>query len=102
MNMPASLRKQPMSDTTAEKRDASQPDAFSAQRLEDVRLAERVQHALCTTGYAILRGLDVTVHDGIVILRGRVPSYHMKQVAQESARAITGIRQLRNQVEVFG
>jgi osmotically-inducible protein OsmY len=47
-----------------------------------------------------LRRLIVTVNDGEVVITGRVTSYYMKQLAQETVRPIVGERRLRNRVEV--
>jgi osmotically-inducible protein OsmY len=70
------------------------------QSLEDLRLAERVERALRATGYGPLRGIEVTVHGRLVILGGRVPSYHLKQVAQTTALAVPGVHHARNDLEV--
>ena len=53
-----------------------------------IRLAERVRHALRRTGYSALTRIDVLVRPGAVVLKGRVISYHMKQLAQETARQV--------------
>ena len=47
-----------------------------------------------------LRRLVVTVHEDEVVITGRVTSYYMKQLAQETVRPVLGQRQLRNRVEV--
>jgi osmotically-inducible protein OsmY len=86
--------------TDAEKADLQTSAQLLTQTLEDLRLAERVEHALRATGYGPLRGMEVTVHERLVILRGRVPSYHLKQVAQATALAVPGAQQVRNDLEV--
>jgi osmotically-inducible protein OsmY len=70
------------------------------QSREDLRLAERIEHALRATGYGPLRGIAVTVHAHLVILGGGVPSYYMKQVAQAAALSLPGASQVRNDLEV--
>jgi osmotically-inducible protein OsmY len=67
---------------------------------EDLCVAERVERALRATGYPPLRAVEVSVCGQLVILRGRVPSYYMKQFAQAAALALPGVRELRNDVEV--
>ncbi len=47
-----------------------------------------------------LRRLSVTSTDHEVVITGRVTSYYMKQLAQESIRSSLGSRRLLNQVEV--
>jgi osmotically-inducible protein OsmY len=70
------------------------------QCLEDLHLAERVQRALCALGHRHLREIQVTAHARLVILKGRVPSYYLKQLAQDTALAVPGAHQIRNDLEV--
>ena len=70
------------------------------QSQEDLCLAERVERALLATGYGPLRGIEVTVHARLIILGGRVSSYHLKQVAQTTALAVPGAHQVRNDLDV--
>ena len=63
-------------------------------------MAERVERALCATGYGPLRDVTVTVHSRLLILGGQVPSYHLKQVAQAAALAVTGAHRVRNDLAV--
>jgi osmotically-inducible protein OsmY len=67
---------------------------------QDPRLAQRIEHALRASGYWPLRGIEVTVHEHLVILAGRVPSYYLKQIAQETALSASGVDQVRNDLEV--
>lgn len=81
----------------------AQPDrgiAPEAQRLEDLRLAERVERALCATGYGFLRAARVSVVARKVVLEGQVPSYYLKQVAQATALAVPGVHLVRNDLDV--
>jgi osmotically-inducible protein OsmY len=78
----------------------NQQAAVLAQSLVDLCLAERVERALHATGFAPLRAVEVSVTGEFVILRGRVPSYYMKQLAQAVAMEVEGIRELRNDVQV--
>ncbi len=90
----------------AHERPVGETDAVRAAALlswpspEDLRLAQRVAHALRGTGYGPLRGVEVTVHERVVTLGGRVPSFHLKQVAQEAALAVPGAHQIHNDLEV--
>jgi len=70
------------------------------QSPEDRHLAERVGHALRSTGYSALGGVEVSVTARTVLLEGRVPSYYLKQVAQAAALALTGAHQFRNDLDV--
>jgi hypothetical protein len=56
--------------------------------------------ALTASPHAYLRQLVVTVNDSEVVITGRVPSYYLKQMAQEALRPSLGCRRLRNHVLV--
>ena len=59
-----------------------------------------VELALRATGYPALRNLGVGVRDGVVSIRGRVPSYHMIQMATAAAMCVAGIREVRIELDV--
>jgi hypothetical protein len=61
------------------------------------RLAEdRLRHS----NYLELRNVSCVYHEGVLTLRGRVPSYHIKQIAQSLLYEVDGILELNNQLEV--
>jgi osmotically-inducible protein OsmY len=72
----------------------------AAQGAEGDHLAERVEVALRATGYRPLHAVEVSVPGRVVVLRGRLPSYYLKQLAQAAALGVPGVRELRNDVEV--
>lgn len=71
-----------------------------AQRTEDLGLAQRISLALQRTGYRMLGAIEVTVHARSVRLVGRVPSYYLKQLAQETVLALAGTHELHNGLKV--
>ena len=75
--------------------------ALLMQSVEDLRLAERVQCALRTTGYRELCNTDVTVQAGMVKLAGRVSSYFLKQLAQMAVQDVTGTQRIQNDLIVL-
>jgi osmotically-inducible protein OsmY len=68
--------------------------------IEDLRMAERVEHALRATGHAPLNGIQVNVRATLVTLRGQLPTYYLKQIAQTTALAIPGVRRVNNKLTV--
>lgn len=60
----------------------------------------RLCQALRKTGYPVLRNIEIHVCEGLLILKGQVPTYHMKQVAQSVAKTIDGVEGIENQVIV--
>jgi osmotically-inducible protein OsmY len=73
-----------------------------ARETEGASLAQRVVSALAATGRLRLPELDVSASDGEVTLRGRVPSYYQKQVAQTAALHVPGVRGVHNELDVAG
>lgn len=66
----------------------------------DAALLDAVAHALRRTGYSPLRDVQVECERGRVVLSGRVPSYHLKQMAQTVALEIAGVLRLQNDIDV--
>jgi len=71
------------------------------QSVKDHSLAHLVGCALRTSSYGPLRSIGVSVNAGVVRLAGQVPSYYMKQVAQETALGIPGTQQIQNKLNVI-
>jgi hypothetical protein len=60
-------------------------------------LAER---CLRSNPYLALRNISCEWLDGVLVLRGCLPSYYLKQVAQEAVASLEGIERIDNQIEV--
>lgn len=69
-------------------------------RRTDDDLRERIGRAFRESGYPRLRTLTVDVEGGMVVLRGRVPSYYFKQVAQTVAMNAVRPAAIRNDLDV--
>lgn len=63
-------------------------------------LYHRVTAALLQSGYAALSFIGCDVEQNRVILRGSVPSYHLKQQAQACAQRVEGIGAIENRLVV--
>jgi osmotically-inducible protein OsmY len=59
-----------------------------------------IRHALDTTSHGWLHLVAVATDGDVVVLRGRVPSFYLKQMAQATALAVPGVAALRNELEV--
>jgi hypothetical protein len=59
-----------------------------------------VEDRLSRSGYLALR--DVSCHDrgGVIVLRGRLPSQYLKQVAQTLASGVEGVNRVVNLIKV--
>jgi osmotically-inducible protein OsmY len=50
--------------------------------------------------YHVLRSVLCEFQHGILTLRGRLPTFFHKQMAQEAVGGLAGVRQVVNQIEV--
>jgi osmotically-inducible protein OsmY len=64
------------------------------------RIEEAVKNRLQESAYPSIKHLDCEFDDGILVLRGRLPSFFEKQVAQETVAGLDGIKEIVNCVEV--
>jgi osmotically-inducible protein OsmY len=63
-------------------------------------LLQRVERRLRESPYYYLRAIQCDCHDGDVTLRGRVPSFYLKQTVQVLVEKIDGVQQVINLVDV--
>jgi len=63
-------------------------------------LAGRIAEVFSASGYPVLRGVVVEHHEGVVVLRGRVPTFYLKQVAQTVASKVPGVDLVVNHLQV--
>jgi len=65
-------------------------------------LAETAQDHLRRSPYSAIRRVSCEHRHGTLVLRGRLTSYYLKQVAQETVVGLDGVVQVINEVEVEG
>ena len=79
---------------------------FPPQEHEAVLSKERplvqaeAQSRLRKSHYHELRFVSCEFHEGVLTLRRRVSSYHLKQLAQELIRRLDGAEEVNNRLEV--
>ena len=63
---------------------------------------ELIEHCLRTNSYSALRTVSCECVNGVVVLRGCLPTYYLKQVAQEAVTQLEleGVVWIDNQIEV--
>jgi osmotically-inducible protein OsmY len=69
----------------------------TVRRAEPADLAER---ALRNSPYLALRNIACECRDGMLTLRGCLPTYYLKQVAQAVVARVEGVRHVVNEIEV--
>jgi osmotically-inducible protein OsmY len=65
-------------------------------------LVDAVRTALQETGRGWLRRIVVSVEAEAIVLRGTVPSFYLKQMAQTIAMGVSGSAVMRNELLVDG
>ena len=82
----------------ARNRASAQPATPS--RLPQPGLRELAEGRLRRNPYLALRNVSCDCRGGVLVLRGRLPSYYLKQVAQEAVAHLEGVQGVENQIEV--
>jgi hypothetical protein len=59
-----------------------------------------IQDRFHRSPYLPLRYIECRLDDGILVLRGRVPTYYLKQLAQTIGNSLNGIRCVINELRV--
>ncbi len=72
----------------------------STPGVEKPAVLERVQRALAESSYRHLRRIHCAFDDGVLTLRGSMPTFYMKQTVQALVAKVDGVKQIVNLVEV--
>ncbi|WP_162006621.1 BON domain-containing protein [Roseimaritima sediminicola] len=63
-------------------------------------IQRQAQARLQQSSYALLRNVDCTVTSDTLQLTGQIPSFFLKQTAQELVRDVAGAKRIKNELEV--
>lgn len=55
---------------------------------------------LARSGYPVLDRVRCDYNDGVLLMRGRVPSYYLKQIAQVTVADLADVHHVQNELEV--
>jgi len=69
-------------------------------RSRRTRVAAQAADRLRRQPYSALRRVDCAYRAGRLVLCGCLPSYYLKQVAQEAVAGLEGVEQVVNRIEV--
>jgi osmotically-inducible protein OsmY len=64
-------------------------------------IVQTVERRLRESSYYYLRSIRCAFEAGVITLRGRVPTFYLKQTVQAIVEKIEGVEQVVNLVEVF-
>ena len=64
------------------------------------KIVETATRQLLESPYANVRRISCDYDQGLLFLRGRMPCFYHKQLAQETVREIEGVDRVVNEIEV--
>jgi osmotically-inducible protein OsmY len=76
--------------------DEDPPDSAETDR----DLHQRVTSLLQQRGYASHQALQINVERGVVVVRGRLPTFYLRQIAIECIKRVASVRQVVDLIEV--
>jgi hypothetical protein len=62
---------------------------------------EGAETCLRSNSYLALKNVTCDYHEGVLTLRGCLPSYYLKQVAQTAVARVAGVERIVNEIEVI-
>jgi osmotically-inducible protein OsmY len=71
-----------------------------ANGLEAARVERSAKLRLESSAYAALKAVKCRFGHGTLLLKGDVPTYFHKQIAQEAMRALPGVSHIANDIRV--
>lgn len=74
--------------------------ACQAREVDDAALTAKVKAAFITDGRVSATRVKVESADGVVTLKGEVPTQQEKQAAEQAARRVAGVKSVKNEVTV--
>jgi hypothetical protein len=64
------------------------------------KLIEMAEGCLRSNAHVIMKNVSCDYRDGVLVLRGSLPTYYLKQLAQEVVAQLHGIKRIDNQIQV--
>jgi osmotically-inducible protein OsmY len=65
-------------------------------------VTDRAERLLHGNSYLALKNVKCDFHAGVLTLRGALPTYYLKQVAQTTVAGLDGVDRVVNLIEVVG
>jgi osmotically-inducible protein OsmY len=78
------------------------PSAQGYTTSPDRRVGHLAECRLRDTTYPALKRISCEFHNGVAVLRGSVPTFYLKQVAQSVVRKLDEVKQIDNRIDVAG
>jgi osmotically-inducible protein OsmY len=75
-------------------------DTETIRTASEARPEELAERRLRRNPYPALRNISCEYQNGVLVLRGCLPSYYLKQVAQAAVDQLEGVERIDNQIQV--
>ena len=75
-------------------------DLYQSTAVDGTAIADAATECLRASPYKAMRRVSCECNQGVLFLRGRLFSFHEKQVAQEVVAGISGVTQVVNEIQV--
>jgi osmotically-inducible protein OsmY len=62
---------------------------------------ELAERCLRNNPYLALKNVSCDLLGGVLVLRGCLPTYYLKQIAQQAVASLEGVERVDNQIEVL-
>jgi osmotically-inducible protein OsmY len=72
----------------------------ATQATNPAQIRELAERSLRSNPYLALKNISCDWLDGVLVLRGCLPTYYLKQIAQEVVASLQGVARLDNQIQV--
>jgi osmotically-inducible protein OsmY len=82
------------------RRNPASADPATPARTPRPGLQELAEGCLRRHPYRALKHVSCDCQEGVLVLRGCLPSYYLKQIAQEAVARLEGVKAIDNQVQV--
>src|SRR5262245_33857810 len=79
---------------------APAPPALPEKDLRERVVAEGAEHRLRSNSYLALKNVSCAFREGVLTLRGCLPSYFLKQMAQTAVNRLEGVQRIVNEIQV--
>jgi osmotically-inducible protein OsmY len=73
---------------------------LSPRQAQSQGIVEGAENRLRCNPYLALKNVSCEYREGVLTLRGCLPSYYLKQMAQTAVAHLDGVRQVVNEIEV--
>jgi hypothetical protein len=74
-------------------------EPWAVSRNSQVRIIESAERCLHNNPY-LAKTVSSDYHDGVLILRGCLPTYYLKQLAQRRVVGLEGVERIDNEIQV--